>query len=53
MTEMLIASAFLIALVAGLAALAHFARRDSFAGPRTAYPPRDELGPFGPRRRQA
>jgi len=53
MTETLIAMTFLIGLFAGLAALAHFARHDSFAGPGTAYPRSDELGRFGTRRRQA
>jgi len=52
MNEILIATTFLIALLAGLAALVHFARADSFAGPGTAYRPHDELGSFGLRRRQ-
>lgn len=53
MTEMLIATTALIALLVGFAALVVLARRDSFAGPGTAYRPADELGPYGFRRRQA
>jgi len=52
MNEILIATTFLIALLAGLAVLVHFARADSFAGPGTPYRPHDELGSFGLRRRQ-
>jgi hypothetical protein len=53
MTEMLITTIAIVALLVGLAALVLFARRDSFAGPGTAYRPSDELGPFASRRRQA
>lgn len=53
MTEMLTIATVLIVLLAGLVALALFARADSFAGPGTAHRHSDELGPFGFRRRQA
>jgi hypothetical protein len=52
MTEMLTTVTALIALLVALAALVDFARRDSFAGPGTAYRPADELGTFGFCRRQ-
>jgi hypothetical protein len=51
MTEILISALALLALVAGLGALVHFARTDSFAGPGTGYQPSDELGPLAFRRR--
>ena len=53
MTEMLMNTTAIVALLVGLAALVHFARRDAFAGPGTAHRPSDELGQFAFRRRQA
>jgi hypothetical protein len=44
MDALLVTVTFLIALVLGFAALVHFARHDSFAGPGTGYRERDELG---------
>ena len=43
-------TAFLVALSLGLAALIHFAREDSFAGPGTSRQERDELGALSLRR---
>lgn len=51
MDAILITTTFLIGLVLALAALIHFARHDSFAGPGTGYRPSDELGPLASRRR--
>lgn len=51
MTEMLINATALLALLMGLAALVHLARKDVFAGPGTGYTPGDELGPLAFRRR--
>jgi hypothetical protein len=53
MTEMLINATALLALLLGLAALVHLARKDTFAGPGTAHQRRDELGPLTFRRRPA
>jgi hypothetical protein len=53
MTEILTTALAVLALVAGLAALVHYARRDSFAGPGTGHRPSDELGVLAYRRRPA
>jgi len=53
MTEILIPSLAVLALLAGFAALIGFARRDGFAGPGTGHQPADELGPLAFRRRPA
>lgn len=53
MTEMLITTTVLLALLLGIAALIRYARRDAFAGPGTGHRAADELGPFSLRRRQA
>jgi hypothetical protein len=53
MTEILTSVLVLVVLLAGLAALIHLARTDSFAGPGTGYRPSDELGPLTNRRRPA
>lgn len=45
MDSFFIATTFVIALLAGLAALVHFTRHDSFAGPGTGHRERDELAP--------
>jgi hypothetical protein len=51
MTDVLIPSLTLLALLAGLVALIRFARNDGFAAPGTGFEPHDELGPLGHRRR--
>jgi hypothetical protein len=53
MDALLIALMFVAGMVAGLAALVHFARHDGFAGPGTGYRRSDELSPPGQRRRAA
>jgi hypothetical protein len=53
MDAILIAITFTVGMIAGLAALVHFARHDSFAGPGNARPERDELGSLAHRRRAA
>lgn len=42
--SILIALTFTLGMIAGLVALVHFVRHDSFAGPGTARHERDELG---------
>lgn len=51
--SILIALTFTLAMVAGLVALVHFARHDSFAGPGTTRHERDELGSLAYGRRAA
>ena len=53
MTEMLINTTAIVALLVGFAALVLLARHDAFAAPGTGYRPSDELGRFGFRRREA
>jgi len=53
MTEILMSTLVLVALLAGFVALTLYARQDSFAGPGTVYQPSDELGPLAYRRRPA
>ena len=53
MDAILITLTFSVALLAGIAALIHFARHDSFAGPGTGHQERDELGSLSFRRRPA
>lgn len=53
MTENLIAIASVPALLAGLAALIRYARRDAFAGPRSRRLPHGELGTVAYGRRLA
>lgn len=51
MSEILITTAAVVALLVGLAALVVLVRRDGFAGPGQGYLPHDELGPLSFRRR--
>ncbi len=53
MTEILMSTLVLVALLAGFVALIRFARQDNFAGPGTGNQPSDELGPLAYRRRPA
>lgn len=51
MTEILMTVLTALVLLAGVVALALYARRDSFAGPGIGYVPSDELGTLSFRRR--
>jgi hypothetical protein len=53
MDTVIIAITFILGMVIGLAALVHFARHDTFAGPGTTRHERDELGSLAYRRRAA
>ena len=50
MDAILITAMFVGSLLAALAALVHYTRHDSFAGPGTRHWPEDELAPLRQRR---
>jgi len=53
MDTILITFIALTAAIAGVIAMVHFVRHDSFAGPGIGHQQRDELGRLGDRRRAA